>query len=1180
MFRLFTLCLSVICAGSLTAQVLDCPPVTEVPTGREDFTLAPLATFATGVFDEGAAEIVAYDAGSQRLAFTNANANAITILDISDALNPTVVAEVSPMTDELGGVNSVAISNGRIAAAYQGAGVDAPGQVIVLDMDGNETARYPAGVLPDMITFSPDGNLILTANEGQPNDEYDVDPEGSVTVIDLTPGQSPTDTTISLSVFNGRLGRLAAAGIRVFGPNASVGQDLEPEYISIIGDQAYVGLQENNAYAILDLTTLTFTDIIPFGYKDLECPGNALDPSNRDDGINFRNANVLGMLQPDAIECVTINGEAYLLTANEGDARDYDGFSEEVRISDLELDTLAYPDAESLRADENFGRLRVTNAYGDVDCDGDIDQIYAYGGRSFSIFRPDGTLVFDSGDQFERIVARDLPEAFNSNNDENDSADSRSDDKGPEPEAIEVFVRNGVTYAAIGLERVGGVMVYDISDPTAPQYVTYTNNRDFGVDAQLEDDRPNPAAGDLGVEDIVFIPAASSPTGEDLLVTANEISGTITLFGFAPANAAPLTLRLLHNNDGESKIIPGALDDGTSFGGAARFTAILDSLRMETLTSVTLSSGDNYLPGSAFDASRVRPAGSFLYDSEVLNLIGYDALAIGNHEFDFGPETLARIVTETSASGATFVSANLDFSGEPELQALVDAGRIARRTVIDRDGQQIGVVGLTTPLLPTISSPRNVTVAADVARAAQQEVDALLADGVNKIILVSHLQGLDAELDLAGMLNGVDVIIAGGGDELLSNDPANALGGLEITDEYPIRTTDATGRTVYVVTTPGEYRYVGNLIIDFDAFGNVAAIDDESDVIPVLGDANVSADVAAIADSIGNFIEELENNIIAVTEVDLDGLRSSLRTMETNQGNLVTDAYLWFYDRQAEDFDLPTDVPVVAVQNGGGMRDDEVIPAGSNISEQKTIDILLFANAVTVLEGLSPDSLKAVLENSVSRFPGQSGGFLQIAGFEFVFDSSAAPGNRVVSVTLDDETALVVEGEVVDGAPDVFVVTNGFTAAGGDGYGEFVELERTNIGPSYQRVLFDYLVAEDGLDGVITAERYPVGGENRIQELTTVSTDDNLNLEEYDWNTLPNPFSDQLNFTFELPQTQTMSLLVLDAQGRTVNTVMDSRTLIAGDQTVTADLANLPSGIYYVSIRIGGRVATLPVIKQ
>jgi hypothetical protein len=288
--------------------------------------------------------------------------------------------------------------------------------------------------------------------------------------------------------------------------------------------------------AVLDIDAGTITAIFPLGFKDHNLMENALDASNRDDGVNLTPyPNLFGMYQPDAMATFQVDGETYLVTANEGDSRDYDGFSEEARVKDLILDPAAFPAAADLQENEILGRLHVTTTLGQGP--NGFEALYAYGARSFSIFKPTADameLVFDSGSQFETLTAAMLPTAFNANNDDNDSFDSRSDDKGPEPEAVAVGVVDAKPYAFVGLERVGGIMVYDLSDPAAPLFVQYLNNRDF--DAPVDSRN----TGDLGVEGLAFISAAHSPTGKAMLAAANEVSGTTTLFTIsADAPALP-----------------------------------------------------------------------------------------------------------------------------------------------------------------------------------------------------------------------------------------------------------------------------------------------------------------------------------------------------------------------------------------------------------------------------------------------------------------------------------------------------------------------------------------------------------------------------------------------------------------------------------------------------------------
>jgi hypothetical protein len=279
---------------------------------------------------------------------------------------------------------------------------------------------------------------------------------------------------------------------------------------------------------VVDIATAKVLEILPLGVKDFSLAGNGLDASDRDSAISITNWPVLGFYMPDALARFEAGGTNYLVTANEGDARDYDAFSEEARVSRLLLDLTAFPNATNLQKNAQIGRLTVTTANGDTDGDGDYDKLYTFGGRSFSIWRVEAngslTQVFDSGDALEQITADAFPDYFNSTNDENDTFDNRSDNKGPEPEGVTVGEIQGVTYAFIGLERIGGIVIYDLTNPLAPEFVTYVNNRDFSGDAEAG------TAGDLGPEGLVFIPASESPNGEPLLVVANEVSGSTTIY--------------------------------------------------------------------------------------------------------------------------------------------------------------------------------------------------------------------------------------------------------------------------------------------------------------------------------------------------------------------------------------------------------------------------------------------------------------------------------------------------------------------------------------------------------------------------------------------------------------------------------------------------------------------------
>jgi 2',3'-cyclic-nucleotide 2'-phosphodiesterase (5'-nucleotidase family) len=552
------------------------------------------------------------------------------------------------------------------------------------------------------------------------------------------------------------------------------------------------------------------------------------------------------------------------------------------------------------------------------------------------------------------------------------------------------------------------------------------------------------------------------------------------------------TLTLLHNNDGESQLLPS--DDG-NVGGVARFVARLRELQREGRREpgpsavVTVSSGDNFLAGPQFQASLDK--GVPFYDSIAANRARYDAMAIGNHEFDFGPDVLADYIR--GVRGVPFLSANLDVSPEPRLAALERRGRIAPSTVVGRGASRVGVIGATTPLLRAISSPRDVVVDPEVAAAIQGQVTRLEGLGVDKIVLISHLQSLQEDLALVPQLDGVDIVVAGGGDELLANADDPLLPGDVAVGPYPTLAADADGTQVPVVTTSGSYRYIGRLVADFDRHGNLVGVDDaRSGPIrisgPNLPDVVESDPVTQqrVVEPVTAYLAALAENVIAQTEVPLDGLRTSIRTQETNEGNLVADALLSEATRLAPDFGAPA--PDVALQNGGGMRDDEVVPPGP-ITELKTFDILPFSNFVAVVPEVPRETFKELLENAVSRVEAVDGRFAQVAGFRFTYDPAGqaqvidpvtgaitTPGTRVREVVLDDGTVIVAAGQVQAGAA-LNVATIDFLARGGDQY-PFGGLPFTTLGVSYQQALRNYLTGP--LGGVVTAAQYPAGGEGRI----------------------------------------------------------------------------------------------------
>lgn len=499
--------------------------------------LEAIGSYSAGAFNQAAAEIVAHDPHSQRLFVVNGATSKIDVLSIQDPTDPTLLfsIDVSPWGRQ---ANSVAIHQGVVAAAVEANIKTDNGKAVFFDADGTFLNAVEVGALPDMLTFTHDGATVLVANEAEPNTNYTIDPEGSVSVIDLKhKPEKLTQDDVRTARFTSFNNQVLDSSIRIYGPGATVAQDLEPEYLTVSHDSktAWVTLQENNAIGVLSIRDAEFTELIGLGFKDHQLAGAGLDAGDRDGPgnsprINIANWPVLGMYEPDGIASFRYQGQTFLITANEGDAREYDAFAEETRVSALSLDPTAFPNAAALKTNAQLARLTVTSVNGNTDGDADYDSLFVLGGRSFSIWRSSGEQIFDSGDQFEQITAAIFSTFFNSSNDSNNSFDTRSDNKGPEPEGLVIEELFGRTFAFVGLERIGGVMVYDISNPFEPRFIEYANERNFAGNAAAG------TAGDLGPEGLIVISAGRSPIQKPLLVVANEVSGTTTIYKIEKVN--------------------------------------------------------------------------------------------------------------------------------------------------------------------------------------------------------------------------------------------------------------------------------------------------------------------------------------------------------------------------------------------------------------------------------------------------------------------------------------------------------------------------------------------------------------------------------------------------------------------------------------------------------------------
>lgn len=564
---------------------------TETPSGTLSLRLID-SHVSSNDFATSSAEIVSYDSCSDQLYVVNAESASVDVLSLAASnsaptnngtINLQAAAQAAGIS--IGAANSVSAKQGLVAVAIEAASKQDNGIIALYRSDDlSLLGTYAAGALPDMVTLSADGRYIVSANEGEPSGDYSNDPQGSVTIVDLKKGfeaDQAVVTQVTFEDFNtgGNRASELPAGVRITGPNASVAQDLEPEYLTLSkdGSTAWVALQENNAMAIIDVEAGTVTAIKALGEKSWNAAsGNELDASNKDDGTGqFASyEQVAGLYMPDTLASFEMNGETYILSANEGDGREYiydatqsacetaghswdgDDFTgtaeytteeddcishiDEMRGGDLyDLVDSEHPQYAALDDNDQLKRLKFVV---DKDSYGAADTLYAFGARSFTVWNADAELVFDSGDDIaQRVYAADA-DNFNSDNESNDSADSRSDDKGTEPEAIEVAVIGERAFAFVGLERQGGVMVYDVTDPAAPVFQSYLNNRDFSEavctevdgDGECDNDTYNSAAGDLGPESIDYF----SRNNKHYIAVGNEVSGTTTVYELSFAASA------------------------------------------------------------------------------------------------------------------------------------------------------------------------------------------------------------------------------------------------------------------------------------------------------------------------------------------------------------------------------------------------------------------------------------------------------------------------------------------------------------------------------------------------------------------------------------------------------------------------------------------------------------------
>ncbi len=988
-------------------------------------------------------------------------------------------------------------------------------------VNGYDTTNYSYFLIADQIhkaVASPTSQvemgeltMMVTAKSGN---------TGTSSWMDALGVNSPELLDNSLSFVNGAYitssaDRLWAAGIQLVSKVElfnlpSIGGTLrfdKPEGLTLRDDGALV-INYDNDFGTEGASGNAFTVV---------CFSNpALDTEDSGDGGGYQprtNHDVYGLPMPDGLATFVYNGENFILAAGEGDDRnDFLSPDETARVSTLLA--AAAPATASQKAGllaTNAQRLNILTNTGDFDHDGIVDQAYTLGSRSLRIFDSKGNVVFDSGTALEELAVAKGVYPVN----------SREDDKGVEPEMVEVFRQNGRTYAFVGFERstTSLAAIFDVSNPYAPVAV-----------------EPLLFPGAQRVEGITFL--TTSSTAARGVIASSEGNDVASVVDFP----IPYRLQLLHFSDGEA----GLLASRT----APYLAALVDGFDDTHANTLILAGGDNFIPspflnggadpsvrdelnavtGSTISLSSATNHPIAAVDIAIHNLIGVEASTIGNHEFDLGPRVFRDAFTPGSVAGwvgAQFpsLSANLDFSGDVDLNSRYTntlsivgleevsslKGRIVPSAVVTKNGEKIGLVGATTQVLEQISSAGGVEVAGFLGDGSERDdmvllasqlqpvIDDLTAQGVNKVVLMAHLQQLANEQALAPLLRGVDIILSAGSNTRLGddNDQAVAFPGhaANFADTYPLLTQGADGAPTLIVNTDNEYTYLGRLVVDFDARGRIlpASVDplisgayaataanvarawnvSEAELpFTAFAEGSKGENVQDLTDAVQAVINSKDGQVWGYSGVYLEGERALVRGQETNLGNLTADANLAL----AKTIEPSV---VLSLKNGGGIRSQigaidvvtgEKKPTAANPAAGKpeggisTLDIensLRFNNSLSLLT-VTASQLKDLLEHGVASYPNQ-GRFPQVSGVAFSFDPTRPAGQRLVNMTIEDVSGkdldLIVRNGALQGDPNrtFRLVTLNFLANGGDGY-PFPTGSAAN-----RRDLFDPLAPRTGL---------------------------------------------------------------------------------------------------------------------
>ncbi|GIP59580.1 choice-of-anchor I family protein [Paenibacillus woosongensis] len=1037
--------------------------------------------------DGGVAEIVKYNKGNGRFYLVNGSSNPPS-LDIVKLAGGVLTKEKTIQVKELaesggfqyGDLTSVDVhaETKRIALAVQEADAAKAGKILVMDEDGNLLTTYEAGVQPDMLLFTPDGRYILTADEGEPR-LAGIDPEGSVTIVDTLTEEvthvkfddpAVIDDLVHIRGASGADGSITGPGNK-----ADALFDLEPEYIALSsdGETAYVSLQENNAIAEVDIAARTVTAVRGLGVKDLNDPANSLDLV-KDGTIKLENVPFFGQYMPDGIAAYDFGGQTYLFTANEGDVTEWPGRVNGTTLGKLR--TRLNPGSAAAQFLESKGTV-----YEKVEVAGDMgnDEVYLYGGRSFSIWNAaDMRLVYDSGSDFEQITAQRLPDYFNSSNSKTEK-DDRSGKKGPEPEYVSVGRVGDKVFAFIGLERIGGVMTYDVTDPAAPEFVNYTNTRDFGAGLDT----------DTGPEGLEFIPAPDSPTGRPLLLVANEVGGTVAVLELEVTKVTLNKTDLRLHLGGAGEKLTAAVDavgvgqvgvkwtssnpgiaavngDGLVTpvtAGSAEVTAISEDGYGMAIAKVTVSEAaaadwkltvmhtndthahlaDVARRGTLVREIREETAGNSLLvdagdvfsgdlyftkwlglaDLAFMNQLQYDAMTFGNHEFDRGTAVLAEFVSQAQFP---LVSSNIDFSKDNHMAPWIRSPKTMRAGAF----QAAGDAGVYPYVVFDVNGKR-----VGVMGLTTEDTKETSSPGKN----VAFLPAAEAAAETVKAMEqeGIQIIIAlshlgYSRDKQL----AGAVDGIDLIvgghthtklDEPEIILNSDGGAPTVIVQANEWGKYLGRVDLYFDRNGVVltGAGQTSGRLIPVDSQVEEDRELKAMLEPYNAELDVLKKQVIGNAGVVLDGERDHVRSRETNLGNLIADGLL-AKAKALKNADI-------ALTNGGGIRasiDEGEITMG----ELRTV--MPFGNTLYILD-VTGKQLKDGLENGVSgaKLADLPGKFPQVAGMKFKWDPKAPAGSKVYDIQIQNGERYIPLNE----SAIYRLATNSFVANGGDGYASFAE---------------------------------------------------------------------------------------------------------------------------------------------